>query len=101
MIPSFLQWTICHSQIADLILTLELQNIQAAAKQAGAVTAVGQSRDCRVPPFMGMEGHHRKKVTGTTFKMATPLCQCYQVRAWNILYLMSAPNDQRNEWKET
>ncbi|XP_062252214.1 mitochondrial import inner membrane translocase subunit TIM44 [Platichthys flesus] len=28
-----------------------------------------------------MEGHHRKEVTCTTFKMATPLCRCYQMCA--------------------
>ncbi|XP_056234084.1 mitochondrial import inner membrane translocase subunit TIM44-like [Seriola aureovittata] len=37
------------------------------------------SHDSEDPPLVDMEGHHRKKVRGTTFKMATPLCQCYQI----------------------
>lgn len=33
-------------------------------------------------PLVAAEGHHRKKVIHVTFKMAAPLCQCYQVSVW-------------------
>ncbi|KAM9848975.1 mitochondrial import inner membrane translocase subunit TIM44 [Aulostomus maculatus] len=53
-----------------------------------------------------MEGHHRKKVTCTTFKMATPLCQCYQIcikRGFvafpsSYLLLHNRPNIYRIRW---
>lgn len=37
------------------------------------------------PSLVDMEGHNRKKVIVITFKMAAPLCQCYQVSALDVL----------------